>query len=130
MPLTNFVPSANPFTIIGAISTPILRWQTNTFKGQLDYLLACFYCTRRQVFIINLLPPVGILDHLIDGIWIETADAEATIDDVLCHFFGPEQIPVFAEHHLSPVKLPYQRVIHLIAISEISANMHFDIHVC
>jgi hypothetical protein len=131
MPLTDFIPASNPFMIIGTAHTPILRWQTHVFFGasNQDYLLACFYCPRRSVFIINLLPPAGVLDHLIDGLWIETADVETTIDDVLCHFFGPEQMPTFFEHPATPTKLPYEYVRHLIAISEIGANMHFDIYV-
>ncbi len=122
-----FLQSSNPLTVIGTADTPVLRWQTDVYYKGGQYLLACFFSPRRNIFIFNLLPPYGILTHLIDGLWIETADDVTTLDDLLSYFFGPDHHPVFDVYPGSREQLPYTYVPHLCAITDINTNMAFGI---
>jgi hypothetical protein len=98
---------------------------TGTNKSNNDYLLAAFYEDATQLYYLNLLPPTGILTHLIEGIWVKTEDGEATLDDVFCHFFGPNAHADIRQDALVELKLPYEYVRHLISINELTPNMEF-----
>ena len=121
---TMFSPSHNPMMTLPP-ATPRLLWQTTVYYGGGDYLLAAFYDKSTQLYYLNLLPPTGILPSLIEGLWVKTTDGEATLDDVFCHFFGPQARPDIRQDPQAELKLPYEYVRHLISINELTPNMEF-----
>ncbi len=107
------------------IATPRLLWQTTIYYNGGNYLLAAFYDNSTRLYYINLLPPPGILNHLIEGLWVHTTDDEATLDDIFCHFFGEKCIPDIRQDTMAHPRLPYEYVRHLITINEISQDTEF-----
>ena len=127
---TIFAACTNPMMTLPP-ATPRLLWQTTVYYGACtkksgnDYLLAAFYEDATQLYYINLLPPMGILTHLIEGLWVKTYDGEATLDDVFSYFFGPDAHADIRQDALAEPKLPYEYVRHLISINELGPDMEF-----
>lgn len=108
-------------------ASPHLLWQTTLYYNGGDYLLAVFYEDIERLYYINLLPPIGVYNDMIEGFWIKTPDEEATLDDLFSYFFGETYQAEICQDPGAYPRLPYDYVRHLIAISEISRDTEFYI---
>ncbi len=117
------MPITNPF--LSATLPPLQTlWKTTLIENQKQHMLCCYYNTNTESYVINYTPSATI-----SGYWFETAQADATLADLIQQLLNQDCDIVVQQHPDTTKQLPLLFARHLLTISEIKLDMNFVVYI-